>query len=169
MMKLFLPLYEIGIGVISLILDYLTHHFNLLTTYQTFFLFIGIMSLAVALLSIFVLSRNRGLKNYLKSLIDTNRLRNFLHQQKVINDFTSKTKVDINQNIYNSALRYTYIDYYPDHVDIWICIPENVTAKKLLDANLPSAEQEFKLYTTTYIISASKTENHYYHYHGEKK
>lgn len=168
-MKLFLPLYETGVGVISLILDYLIQRFNLLTQYQTFFLLIGTVSLIAALLSFFLLIRKRSFKNYLKSLIDTNRLRNFLRQQKVINDFTSKAKVDINLNIYNSALHYTYIDYFPDHVDIWIYIPNNVAAKKILDENLKSAEQEFKLYNTAYIISACKSEKHYYHYHGEKK
>lgn len=168
-MILFLPIYEIIVGVISFVLGYLTHRFNLLAQYQTLFLLIGAVLLIVALLSLFLLIRKRGFKNYLKSLIDTNRLRNFLRQQKVISDFTSKTKVDINLNIYNSALHYTYIDYFPEHVDIWICIPNNVTAKKILDGNLKSAEQEFKLYTTTYIISACKPENRYYHYHGEKK
>lgn len=168
-MKLFLPLYEIAVGVISLILDYLTHRFNLLTTYQTFFLLIGIISLAVALLSIFLLIRNRGLKNYLKSLIDTNRLRNFLRQQNSINDFTSKAKVNLDQRVYNSALWYTYIDYAEDSMEVWVCIPNNFKAKKVLDSNLDNIAQEVSSYTDKYICSGHTRKGSFYVYEGEKK
>lgn len=168
-MRLFLPLYEFSAGAIGLCLTWVINHFNLFTQYQNNCLLLSIILIIIALLSACLLIRKRGFKNYCKSLSDTTSLRSFLYQQKNINDFTDKTKIDINQNIYNTALHYTYIDYFPDHVDIWICIPKNVTAKAVLDKNLKNAEEEISSYTNGYIISPRKRKGGYYYYHGERK
>lgn len=168
-MKLFRPLYELLIGAILLCLAWLINFFKLLVEYAPYFLLAGGVLIAVAVISVILLTRKRGFKNYLKSLVDTSRLRQFLRQQNSINEFTAKVNVDLNQRIYNSALKYTYIDYFPDHVEVWICIPNNATAKKALKQNLRSAEEEISSYTDVYIISAPKRQKGFYYYHGEKK
>lgn len=168
-MKLFLPLYELFVGIIGFCLTWVINHFNLFTQYQNTCLLLSIILIIIALLSAFLLIRKRGFKNYCKSLNDTTSLRSFLYQQKNINDFTDKTKIDINQNIYNTALHYTYIDYFPNHVEIWICIPKNAAAKAALDKNLKSAEEEIGSYTDGYIICPRKRKGSYYYYHGERK
>lgn len=125
--------------------------------------------IGIAVTSIILLIRKRGLKNYLKSLVDTSRFRQFLRQQNSINEFTAKTNVDFNQKIYNSALWYTYIDYTKASMDVWVCIPNNFKAKKLLDSNLDNIAQEVSSYTNKYICSTYTRKGSFYHYHGEKK
>ena len=168
-MTLFYPLIEFAIGLISLILAYVIQYAKLFTQFFNIFLLLGILSIVVGLVTFYYLLKKRKFSNYCKSLNDTCRFRHFLRQQKYINDFTSKTKEDANQNIYNSALHETYIDYFPDYMEVWICIPNNATAKKMLDDNLKSAEQELGSYTDKYIISSHTRKGSYYFYRGEKK
>lgn len=168
-MKLFMPLYEFLVGIVLLCLNWLIHYFNLLMQYSICLLSTGWLMIGIAVTSIILLIRKRGLKNYLKSLVDTSRFRQFLRQQNSINEFTAKTNVDFNQKIYNSALWYTYIDYTKASMDVWVCIPNNFKAKKLLDSNLDNIAQEVSSYTNKYICSTYTRKGSFYHYHGEKK
>lgn len=168
-MKLFFPLIELTIAFISLILAYVIQYTKLFTQFLNAFLALGILLIFVGLVTLHCLLKKRKFYNYCKSLNDTCRFRHFLRQQKYINDFTSKVKEDANQNIYNSALHETYIDYFPDYMEVWICIPNSATAKKMLDDNLKSAEQELGSYTDKYIISSHTRKGSYYFYRGEKK
>lgn len=168
-MKLFMPLYELLVGSVVLCIDYLTCQFNLLKQYQSFILMAGISLVILALVSIGLLSKRRGFGNYLKSLIDTGRLRSFLHQQNTINDFTSTPRVDVDQRIYNSTLRYTYIDYSKDLMQVWVCIPNSVKAKKMLDDNLTDLAQEVNSYSDKYILSSHTRKGSFYIYQGVRK
>lgn len=168
-MKLFLPIHELFASVIIFCIDWLIHQLNLFVQYQTIILMIGTGVLILAVSSVYLLSRRRGFVNYCKSLNDTGRLRRFLHQQNSINDFTSKTKVNIDQRIYNSTLRYTYIDYAEDSMKVWVCIPNNFKAKKVLDSNLDNIAQEVSSYTDKYICSSHTRKGSFYVYKGEKK
>lgn len=168
-MKLFLPLYETFVSVIIFSLYWLIHRFNLFMQYQPIILIIGIGLLILAAISVYLLSRKRGFGNYCKSLNDSCRLRSFLRQQNSINDFTSKTKVNLDQRIYNSALWYTYIDYAKDSMEVWACIPNNFKAKKVLDSNLDNIAQEVSSYTDKYICSGHTRKGNFYVYKGEKK
>lgn len=168
-MKLFLPLYELLAGAIALCVDYLTYRLNLLSQYQSFILMLGISLVILAFVSICLLSKKRGFGNYLRSLIDTNRLRGFLRQQNTINDFTSAPRIDVNQRIYNSALHYTYIDYNKDSMQVWVCIPNSVKAKKMLDDNLTDLAQEVNSYSDKYILSSHTRKGSFYLYQGTKK
>lgn len=168
-MKLFMPLYELLVGMVLLCFNWLVHYFNFLMQYSILFLFTGWLMVAIAVTSIILLIRKRGLRNYLKSLVDTNRFRQFLRQQNSINEFTSKKNINIDQRIYNSALWYTYIDYTSHSMNVWVCIPNNFKAKKLLDSNLDNIAQEVSSYTNKYICSTYTRKGSFYHYHGEKK
>lgn len=168
-MKLFLPIYESLSGLAVICLDWLIHRLNLFMQYQTITLMMGIGLLILAASSVYLLSRKRGFINYCKSLNDTGRLRRFLCQQNSINDFTSKAKVNLDQRVYNSALWYTYIDYAKDSMEVWVCIPNNFKAKKVLDSNLDNIAQEVSSYTDKYICSGHTRKGSFYVYKGEKK
>ncbi len=168
-LKLFIPIYEFLAGTVLLWIDYIPYRFNLLNQYQSFILLVGISLIILALTSIYLLSKRRGFGNYFKSLIDTNRLRSFLRQQNSINDFTSKAKVNLDQRIYNSALWHTYIDYAENSMTVWVCIPNNFKAKKVLDSNLDNIAQEVSSYTDKYICSTYTRKGSFYLYKGEKK
>jgi len=168
-MKIFLPLYESLLGLIILCLGWLVHRFNLFIQYQTTVLIIGVGLLILAAISVYLLSRRRDFVNYCKSINDTVRLRRFLRQQNSINDFTSKEKVDLDQRIYNSALWYTYIDYAKDSMEVWVFIPTNFKAKKVLDSNLDNIAQEVSSYTDKYICSGYTRKGSFYVYKGAKK
>lgn len=168
-MKLFMPLYEVLIGLTAMCINWIMHRFNLLVQYQTTILIIGVGLLILAAISVYLSSRRRGFVNYCKSLDDTVRLRRFLRQQNSINDFTSKEKVDLDQRIYNSALWYTYIDYAKDSMEVWVCIPNNFKAKKVLDSNLDNIAEEVSSYTDKYICSGYTRKGSFYIYKGTKK
>ena len=52
---------------------------------------------------------------------------------------------------------------------VWVCIPNNFKAKKVLDSNLDNIAQEVSSYTDKYICSTYTRKGSFYLYKGEKK
>lgn len=168
-MKLFLPLYETFVSVVIFSLYWLIHRFNLLMQYQPIILIIGIGLLILAAISVSLLSRRCGFVNYCKSLSDTSDLRTFLRIPNTVNDFTSKTKYDPIQKIYNYALWNTYIEYGKKSMQVWIAIPNNADAQAILDKKMKRITSKLNSYTNKYLCSTYERVGEYYVYKGERK
>ncbi|ARD06168.1 hypothetical protein B1745_00140 [Lactobacillus amylolyticus] len=131
-MTIFIPVYSLLISLASFALSYLTKYVFFLTQYKNWLICLGFISLAVSIISLIFFAKNRGLTEYFHSVDDSNDLRKFLYIPKRINDYTDKTKVDLVQQMYNSCLHYTTINYFRDHVEVRICVPQNDEAVKIL-------------------------------------
>lgn len=167
--KLFLPIYESLAGLVAICLDWLIHRFDLFTQYQTIILVAGIGLLVLAAISVSLLFRRCGFVNYCKSLSDTSDLRTFLRIPNTVNDFTSKTKYDPIQKIYNYALWHTYIEYGKKSMQVWIAIPNNADAQAILDKKMKRITSKLNSYTNKYLCSTYERVGEYYVYKGEKK
>lgn len=131
-MIIFMPLYSLLVSLASWVLGYLTKYIFFLTQYKNLLLALSAISFAVCVISLILLIKERGLTEYFHSVDNSNDLRKFLYIPRRINDYTDKTKVDLVQQMYNSCLHYTSINYFRDHVEVRICVPQNDESAKIL-------------------------------------
>ena len=105
---------------------------------------------------------NKKLLAYLKSLLLTQQIHQMLKIPKESNDFTGKTKVNTVSNIYNAYLRQSYAEYVNNKLYIWIRIPNNISAQKLLDDRLKSLRESIDNYDDNYSFSNFERKGSYY-------
>lgn len=131
-MKIFIPIYSLLVSIVSFILSWLAKYIFLLTQYKDFLFYLGFISLVVVIVSLILLIKNRGLTEWINSIIDSENARQFLRIIGKINEFNSQTQLDPVQRVFNSCLYYTSINYFRDHVEVRICVPNSEEAAKIL-------------------------------------
>lgn len=156
----YLPVITFSSTIVLIMINWCIYHFNH-NIVTKLLLLTGIF--VVGFLIIFINQLvNKKLLSYLRSLVLTQQIHQMLKIPKESNDYTGKPEINVVANIYNAYLRQSYAEYENNKLYIWIRIPNNISAQKLLDERLNNLRESIDNYDNNYSFSNFERKGNYY-------
>ena len=159
-MLFYFPLISFLTSIILIIVNWIIYCLKHVVI--TKLLLITCLILTMCLIIIIYQIIHRTFLSYLKSLLLTHEVQHMLVIPQEINDFTGQVKTSNLTQIYNSYLRKSYAKYENNRLYIWIRIPDNITAAKLLEDRLKNLREAIDSNNPEYLFSNFERVGKYY-------